>query len=79
MQQRRFFLCAKFCRDLNKLRPEKFLTCIDMILPRSYQGVSRNFWYNGLGKSSQVLQESSRSCMTWQGVSSFVSLGYIYF
>ena len=35
------------------------------------------FIYQDLGKMSQVFQGLSRSCMTWQGVSSFVSLGFI--
>ena len=34
------------------------------------------FVYQDLGKMCQVLHELARSCMTWQGVSSFVSLGY---
>ena len=33
------------------------------------------FGYQDLGKIFQVLQELTRSCMTWQRVSSFVSLG----
>ena len=41
----------------------------------TYHGVPRNFVYQDLGKMFQVLHELTRSCMTWQGVSSFVSLG----
>ena len=69
------FLCVKNYQDFIKLRQENFLTCLDKILPRSYQGVPRNFVYQDLGKMCQVLHELARSCMTWQGVSSFVSLG----
>ena len=56
---------------------KKILTCLDKILPRSYQCVPRNFVYQDLGKMFQVLQKLTRSCMTWQGVSSFVT-GYDY-
>ena len=69
------FLCFKNYQDFIKLRQENFLTCLDKILPRSYQGVPRNFVYQVLGKMCQVLHELARSCLTWQGVSSFVSLG----
>ena len=33
------------------------------------------FVYQDLGKMFQVMRELTRSCMSWQGVSSFVSLG----
>ena len=49
------FLCVKNFQDLNKLRKENFLTCLDKILSRSYQGVPRNICV-------------SRS---WQDISSF--------
>ena len=71
----KIFLCVKNYQDFIKLRQENFLTCLDKILPRSYQGVPRNFVYQDLGKMCQVLHELARSCMTWQAVSSFVSLG----
>ena len=51
------------------------MTCVDKILSRSHEGASRNFCYHGLGKMFQVLQEFSRSCIKWQGLSSFLSQG----
>ena len=63
----KIFVCVKNYQDFIKLRQENFLTCLDKILPRSYQGVPRNFVYQDLGKMCQVLHELARSCMTWQG------------
>ena len=71
-----FSICAKFYQDLNKLRQENFLTCIDKILSRSHQGFSSKLCYHDLGKILRVKQEFSRPCMTFQVASSFVSLVY---
>ena len=73
----KIFLCVKNYQDFIKLRQKNFLTCLDKILPISYQGVPRNVVYQDLRKMCQVLHELARSCMTWQGVSSFVSLGLL--
>ena len=53
--------CVKNYQDIIKLRQEKFLTCLDKILSRSYQGVPRNVCL-------------SRS---WQDVSSFARVNKI--
>ena len=54
---KRNFLCVKNYQDLIKLRQEKFLTCLDKILSRSYQGVPRNVW---LSRSWQDVSSIAR-------------------
>ena len=53
--------------------------CSWHVLIRSCQDLIKVFQemfvYQDLGKMFQVLHELTRSCMSWQGVSSFVSLG----
>ena len=66
---------AMFNHDLGKFNQEIFLYC----LIRSWQDLTKMyqefFSYQDLGKIIHVLSRLSRSCMSWQGVSNFVSLG----
>ena len=68
------FCSAMFNHDLDKFNQQIFLILLDKIMARSYHDVSRIFFYQDLGKITHVLSRLSRSCMSWQGVSSCVSL-----
>ena len=78
-------MCQELSRPYKtKLPREKFLSSYAKknswhVSIRSCQDLIKVFKeiyvYQDLGKIIQVLQELTRSCMSWQGLSSFVSLG----